>query len=165
MLKVKVNDIQESESEPGVLAYVSYNNETEPVLNFNVRNNAILDKKFVKFVKANYSELLIIYKIQGPFYLHQHKIQSWQKWLLKNITSNWKKSSIGSTYYSDDNDNEFGNHEEGSLRLSNIWNEVSLGKVYGKTNDSRFMNGWAVGVYHQGVYQIIQKFFDDKFPG
>lgn len=88
----------------------------------------------------------------------------WLHWLVKHINSNWSKSPYSLSFYNSKKIG-WGHKPEGSLRLSDHWNFTSEamddGVVHCATEKGQLKNGWAVGKFHNGKYEIIKKFEDD----
>lgn len=66
------------------------------------------------------------------------------------------KSPYSNSFYNAENIT-WGSKPENSLRISDHWNFSSYGEKHCKT-ECGFTNGWAIGRYQNGFYQIIYKF-------
>lgn len=79
-------------------------------------------------------------------------------YLAENFDDNWSKSPYSKSFYNS-RDIDWGYKPEGSIRLSDHWNfEDSWGDLHCQTTDPEFKKGWALGVYHNGKYEITRKF-------
>lgn len=76
------------------------------------------------------------------------------KFVLENKTKDWSQSPYSLSFYSSKNI-DWNYKPEGSLRVSDHWNFGDNGE-HCPTEES--VNGWAVGVYKNGIYHIIKKF-------
>lgn len=78
-------------------------------------------------------------------------------WLVANFKSNWSQSPYSESFYSAEGIT-WDYKPEGSLRLSDHWNFMSKGKVHCATTNPNFKQGWAVGKYKDGKYEIVKVF-------
>lgn len=157
-LDVSFQKITTENGQQDVQAYIGYNFDTEKDnLIFEIYNNATVNQEFVNFIKENIDGLYLTdHKIQ----IFQNKLTDWQRWLLTHAdVESWSKSPYSNSFYNS-KEISWEYKPEGSLRLSDHWNFWSREAVHCVTDDPEFTDGWAVGEYHNGKYQIIKKFND-----
>lgn len=80
-------------------------------------------------------------------------------YILDHFDKNWSKSPYSNSSFYSDTNIQWGYKPEGSLRISDHWNfESDDGRIHAQTDNPDFKEGWAVAIYHQGSYTVINKF-------
>lgn len=96
----------------------------------------------------------------GLFFVRQSEIKNgWFKFVLKNWTDDWCVSPYSNSFYSSKNIS-WEHKPEGSIRISDHWNFPTTANngIHCRTSNSDLVEGWAVGRYNNGVYDIIKVF-------
>lgn len=93
----------------------------------------------------------------SEFELTQETMTDWQLWLIKHFSCEWERSPYSLSFYNS-YDISWNHKPENSLRLSDHWNFTTFGQTHCQTDDPNLKQGWALGKYHNGQYQIIKHF-------
>lgn len=123
-----------------------------------------INDDFANFCKKYEKQILSIaknvYNQNGVIFMFKQSTtdttDGWLKFVLDNWSDEWSISPYSYSFYSSKNI-DWGYKPAGSLRISDHWNFESGNTVHCKTNVPRF-DGWAVGRYNNGIYEIIKKF-------
>lgn len=89
--------------------------------------------------------------------LTQETMTDWQLWLIEHFSCKWEQSPYSLSFYNS-LDISWNHKPENSLRLSDHWNFTTFDELHCQTDDPNFKQGWALGKYHDGKYQIIKHF-------
>lgn len=96
----------------------------------------------------------------GKSYFYEENLSELRAWIyiMQNWTEDWSKSPYSQSYYSSSNI-DWNYKPEGSLRVSDHWNFTDMyGVTHCKTTDGKLCQGWAVGRYTDGKYEILEVF-------
>lgn len=158
-----------NEYDPEVnIAYVSaYFDKVDkkPKLEISAVNNAKIFDDFKELIKKYKNVLFDMAKTGGEsMIIGQFNLFDYQKYVLQHYKiGSWQKSKI-KEYLTPDQDMRYEEYlsthkvQEGTIRVSNKWNYDDC-----MTDDIWMNHIWAVGKFHDGKYEIIKKFQDDRF--
>ncbi|MBS4462209.1 hypothetical protein JXA27_06510 [Aerococcaceae bacterium zg-B36] len=110
----------------------------------------------------NYNGLLYDYEtdleILRTLFSYEVSVSAYEaiKYVLENRTDEWSQSPYSKSFYSSQ-DIDWDYKPEGSLRVSDHWN-FGVNGEHCPTHDKTFKNGWAVGRFENGAYNIIKVF-------
>lgn len=98
----------------------------------------------------------IIREINGNRYkLVNHLLPAWKK-VAEMANEEWSVSPYGDSWYSS-KEISWEYKPEGSLRIADHWNFVTKdGKKHCQTTDGDLKEGWAIGRFVGGKYEIIE---------
>jgi len=158
-----------NEYDPEVnIAYVSAyfdKVDNKPKLEISAVNNAIIFDDFKELINKYKSVLFDMARTGGEsMIIGQFNLFDYQKYVLQHYQiGSWQKSKI-QEYLTPDQDMRYEEYlsthkvQEGTIRVSNKWNYDDC-----MTDDIWINHIWAVGKFHDGKYEIIKKFQDDRF--
>lgn len=88
-----------------------------------------------------------------------HVKNGWFKFILQNWTDDWCVSPYSNSFYNSKNIS-WEHKPDGSIRIASHWNFTTIANdgIHCRTNNPDFTEGWAVGRYNNGVYDIVKVF-------
>lgn len=127
-------------------------------INYHIANREY-DEILLDYVIKNESkleELRAALKLQSLVITSVSSVNAMLFIASKLETEKWTKSPHSFSFYNSD-DISWGYKPENSLRISDHWNFESNGSLHCETTKG-FTNGWAVGQYKNGKYEILEVF-------